>query len=67
MRFLDGGLTLMRAGKSLQEAADAIVGECVAANSSRPASATASTPAIRARRGCSRWRWSSSSKASTCG
>src|SRR5829696_4220933 len=29
MRFLDGGLTLMRAGKSVQEAADAIVSECV--------------------------------------
>ena len=29
MRFLDGGLTLMRSGKTLQEAADAIVVECV--------------------------------------
>jgi len=29
MRFLDRGLTLMRAGKSLQEAAQAIVLECV--------------------------------------
>jgi citryl-CoA lyase len=29
MRFLDSGLTLVRGGKSLQEAAEAIVGECV--------------------------------------
>ena len=36
MRFLDGGLTLMRGGKSVQEAADAIVGECVAANAEPP-------------------------------
>ena len=32
----------------------------------RRGSATASTRAIRAPRGCFRWRWSSSSKASTC-
>jgi citrate synthase len=30
MRFLDSGLTQMRAGKSLQQAAESIVGECVA-------------------------------------
>src|ERR1700682_4825162 len=30
MRFLDSGLTRMRAGKTVQQAADAIVGECVA-------------------------------------
>jgi len=30
MRFLDGGLTKMRAGLTVQQAADAIVGECVA-------------------------------------
>src|SRR6185295_11243483 len=29
MRFLDAGLTLVRNGRSLQEAADAIVEECV--------------------------------------
>lgn len=29
MRFLDSGLTLVRGGKSLQDAADAIVAECV--------------------------------------
>jgi citrate synthase len=29
MRFLDSGLTLMRAGKTVQQAAEAIVGECV--------------------------------------
>src|SRR4051812_22569547 len=36
MRFLDGGLTLMRSGKSLKEAADAIVEECVAQNVEPP-------------------------------
>src|SRR5882757_8343276 len=36
MRFLDGGLTLMRGGKSLKEAADGIVSECVAANMEPP-------------------------------
>jgi citrate synthase len=30
MRFLDGGLTLMRGGETLKQAADAIVTECVA-------------------------------------
>src|SRR3954449_729252 len=30
MRFLDGGLTLMRGGQSEREAADAIVEQCVA-------------------------------------
>src|SRR3977135_4183631 len=30
MRFLDGGLTLMRAGKTEAQAADCIVGECIA-------------------------------------
>jgi citrate synthase len=36
MRFLDGGLTLMRGGKSLKEAADAIVNECVATKTEPP-------------------------------
>lgn len=36
MRFLDGGLTLMRGGKTLQQAADAIVSECVAENTEPP-------------------------------
>jgi citrate synthase len=36
MRFLDGGLTLMRAGKSEKQAADAIVEECVAQNIEPP-------------------------------
>jgi citrate synthase len=36
MRFLDGGLTLMRGGKSLKEAADAIVGQCVAEHAEPP-------------------------------
>src|SRR4029079_3524439 len=29
MRFLDGGLTLVRSGSSIPEAADAIIAECV--------------------------------------
>jgi citrate synthase len=36
MRFLDAGLTLMRGGKSLKEAADAIVEDCVAQNLEPP-------------------------------
>jgi citrate synthase len=36
MRFLDGGLTLMRSGKTVQQAADAIVGECVAGHTEPP-------------------------------
>src|SRR5882762_10074330 len=32
MRFLDAGLTLVRSGKTVQQAADAIVDECVAVN-----------------------------------
>jgi citrate synthase len=36
MRFLDGGLTLMRAGKTEQQAAEAIVEECMAANQEPP-------------------------------
>jgi citrate synthase len=36
MRFLDGGLTLMRAGKTEKQAADAIVEECVATHTEPP-------------------------------
>src|SRR6059036_3800467 len=36
MRFLDGGLTLMRSGKTLQDAAEAIVREFVAQNQVPP-------------------------------
>jgi citrate synthase len=36
MRFLDGGLTLMRGGSKLQEAAETIVAECVAHNEVPP-------------------------------
>jgi len=36
MRFLDGGLTLIRGGKTLQQAAEAIVGECVKTNEVPP-------------------------------
>ena len=36
MRFLDGGLTLMRGGKSLKDAADTIVEECVATKTEPP-------------------------------
>ena len=68
MRFLDRGLTLVRGGR-----VDAAGGRDAGRRlpEGRPdaarVSATASTRAIRARRGCSRWRSSSSSKASTCG
>jgi citrate synthase len=36
MRFLDRGLTQMRGGKTVQQAADAIVAECVAVNEVPP-------------------------------
>src|SRR5258708_6177193 len=36
MRFLDGGLSLMRRGRKLQQAADAIIAECVAAREVPP-------------------------------
>jgi citrate synthase len=36
MRFLDRGLTLVRAGKSLQQAAEALVSECVAVHEVPP-------------------------------
>ena len=36
MRFLDAGLTLMRGGKTLLQAAEAIVGECVTAGEVPP-------------------------------
>jgi citrate synthase len=36
MRFLDGGLTMMRGGKTVQQAADAIVHECVVSNEVPP-------------------------------
>src|SRR5213082_2611758 len=36
MRFLDGGLSLMRGGRTLQQAADAIVEDCIARNEVPP-------------------------------
>src|SRR6476620_3037897 len=36
MRFLDGGLTMMRLGQTVEPAADAIVRECVACNEVPP-------------------------------
>ena len=36
MRFLDGGLTMIRAGKTEKQAAEAIVSECVAAHQEPP-------------------------------
>src|SRR5471030_477708 len=36
MRFLDRGLTQMRGGKTLQEAADALVAECAQSNDTPP-------------------------------
>src|SRR5205809_803144 len=37
MRFLDRGLALVREGKSLQDAADSLVGECLRAHEVPPA------------------------------
>ena len=66
MQFLDTGLEMVRKGASYREAAERLRrADCRDATSRRPGSATASTRAIRARRGCSRWRWSSRSKPST--
>ena len=67
--FSTPGSTLVRGGAlDCSEAAETLVDDCV---QRRPdaarVSATGSTPAIRGRRGCFRWRWSSSSKASTSG
>ena len=69
MRFLDGGLSLdARRQDDLQQAADAIVERVRrAAQRAARASVIAFTRAIRARRGCFRWRWSSSWRESTCG
>ena len=62
MQFLDAGLALVREGASVRDAATQIVSEEPRRRARRrPASATASTPATRAPRGCSRWRWSSKS------
>jgi citrate synthase len=36
MRFLDGGLSLMRGGRTMQQAAEAIVGECIEHNEVPP-------------------------------
>ena len=66
MQFLDAGLELVRKGSSYRDAAGGDRRSAAWTRASRcPASATASTPAIRARRGCSRWRWSWRSRAST--
>ena len=68
MRFLDGGLTLMRAGQDrCSRRRTRSSTSASRQRRRRPDSVTASTRAIRARRGCFRWRSSSSSKASTCG
>ena len=64
MQFLDAGLELVRKGASYRDAAAAIVEQVPRERARRsPASATASTPATRGPRGCSRWRSSSRSKA----
>ena len=49
MRFLDGGLTLMRSGESVQEAAEAIVDDCVEA---RRGAARIRSPLSHARSPC---------------
>ena len=66
MQFLDTGLELVRKGASYRDAAETIVQALPGEPANRfPASAIASTRATRARRGCSRWRWSWRSKAAT--
>ena len=68
MRFLDVGLTMMRAGKT--DASRPPTRSSTSASRRircRPDSAIAFTRATRARRGCFRWRSSWSSRASTCG
>ena len=63
MQFLDTGLALVRDGMSLREAAERHRPTAASTRAKRrQASAIASTPAIRAPRACSRWRWSSRSK-----
>ena len=67
MRFLDAGLTLVRGGQSLPAGGRAARRRLPAAAARRRrASGIGFTRAIREPRGCFRWRWSSSSKASTC-
>ena len=68
MRFLDAGLALVRGGQ-VAAGGGRHHRRRVRASSTwcRPDSATGFTPAIRGRAGCSRWRSSSSSKASTSG
>ena len=66
MQFLDTGLELVRSGVVVQgRGADDRAERMSTARSRSRASATASTRAIRARRGCFRWRWSSRSRAGT--
>ena len=66
MQFLDTGLELVRKGASYQRRRGDDRASAARSSASRsPASATASTRATRAPRGCSRWRWSSRSKADT--
>ena len=66
MQFLDAGLELVRERRVVPRRGDEHRRSAASRPASRSrASATASTRAIRARRGCSRWRWSSRSKAAT--
>src|SRR5438445_3768238 len=65
MRFLDGGLVLVRAGRSLQEGPRRSSPTAPNKARCRPGSGTAFTPATRAPRASFKWRSSSSSKEST--
>ena len=67
MQFLDAGLELVRSGVVVHATRRPTIVAAMHVDSEEPspASATASTRAIRARRGCFRWRWSSRSKAGT--
>jgi len=61
--FLDAGLTLVRSGRSMQQAAETLIDECLRDHQVPPGFGTASTRAIRGPRASSRWRSSSSWRA----
>ena len=66
--FSTRGLAMVRGGKTAAGGGErARRGVPRSSIRRRPGSGIGSTRAIRARRGCFRWRWSSSSRASTCG
>ena len=67
MRFLDRGLTLVRGGKTMKEAANAIVQECAEQHEAPPGSVIVSTRATLAPHDSFSWRWNLKWKANTSG